>query len=73
LLPFFYFKTCADKVVDLIRDDQVTLAELSINVVARISVPNEAYDLQKKLTVSPEPRIACLQECERSAAHSRLF
>jgi hypothetical protein len=45
LLPFFYFKTCADKLVDLIRDDQVTLAELSINVVAWISVPNEAYDL----------------------------
>jgi len=45
LLPFFYFKTGADKLVNLIRDHQVTLAELSINVIARISIPNEAYDL----------------------------
>jgi hypothetical protein len=41
----FYFKTGADKLVNLIRDYQVTLAELSINVIARISIPNEAYDL----------------------------
>jgi hypothetical protein len=44
LLSFFYFKTGADKLVNLIRNDQVTLAELSINIVAWISVPNKAYD-----------------------------
>jgi hypothetical protein len=37
------------------------------------TVPNEAYDLYKKLTISPERGITCLQECERSAAHSRVF
>jgi hypothetical protein len=44
LLSFFYFKTGADKLVNLIRDDQVTLAELSINIIAWISLPNKAYD-----------------------------
>jgi hypothetical protein len=44
LLSFFYFKTGADKLVNLIRNDQVTLAELSISIVAWISVPNKAYD-----------------------------
>ena len=45
MLSFFYFETGADELVGLIRDEQVTLAELSINVVAWISIPNEAYDL----------------------------
>jgi hypothetical protein len=45
LLPFLYSETGADKLVNLMRDHQVTLAELSINVIARISIPNEAYDL----------------------------
>ena len=51
----------------------MTIAELAINIVAWISVPNEAYDLYKKLTISAERGITCLQECERSAAHSRVF
>jgi hypothetical protein len=38
----------------LMRDEQVTLAELAINIVAWISVPNEAHDLYKKLIISPE-------------------
>ena len=45
VLSFFYFKTGADKLVDLIWYGQVTLAELSINVITWISVPNEADDL----------------------------
>ena len=69
----FYFKTGADKLVDLIADLKVALNELLINVVAWISVPNEAYDLYKNLTVSPKRGIACLQEGECSAAHSRVF
>ena len=73
MLPPFYFKTGADKLVDLMRDEQVTIAELAINIVVWISVPNEAYDLYKKLTISAERGITCLQECERSAAHSRVF
>jgi hypothetical protein len=35
------------------RDEQVTIAELAINIVAWISVPNEAYDLYEKLSISP--------------------
>ena len=46
-LPIFYFKTGSDKLVNLIRDDQMTFAKLSINVIAWISVPNETYDFQK--------------------------
>ena len=69
LFPFFYFKTRADKFVDLIPNEKMTFAELSIYVIAWISVPNEAYDLHKKLAVSPEPRITYLQESERSTAH----
>ena|ERR1700687_1618687 len=70
---FLYPKTGADKLVDPIPDEKVTFAELSINVVAWISVPNEAYDFHKKLTVSPELRVTCLEERERRAAHLRVF
>ncbi len=42
---FFRFKTDADKLVNLIWDDQMTFGKLSINVIAGIDVPNEAYDL----------------------------
>ena len=45
LLLFFYLETGADKLVDLIRDDQMALVELSIDIVARIGFPDEAYDL----------------------------
>ncbi len=44
-LTFFHFKTGADKLVNLIWDDQMTFGKLSINVIAGIGVPNEAYDL----------------------------
>jgi hypothetical protein len=37
--------------VDLIADDQVTLVELLVNIVAWIGIPNEACDLYKKLAV----------------------
>jgi hypothetical protein len=47
LFSFFYFDTSAYKLVDLIWDKQVTLAELSIYIVAWISVPNESYDFEK--------------------------
>lgn len=36
LLLFFHLETCADKLVNLIRDDQMALVELSIDIVARI-------------------------------------
>ena len=73
MLPPFYFKTGADKLVDLMRDEQVTIAELAINIVVWISVPNEAYDLYKKLAISSEPRVTCLQQCECGAAHPCVF
>jgi hypothetical protein len=44
---FFYFKTGANKLVDLIADQKVALGELLINVVAWISVPNESDDFEK--------------------------
>jgi hypothetical protein len=72
-LPIFYFKTGSDKLVNLIRDDQMTFAKLSINVIAWISVPNETYDFQKNLAVSPKRRITCLQKYEGSATYSRIF
>jgi hypothetical protein len=72
-LLFLQPKTGADELMDPIPDEKVTFAELSINVVAWISVPNEAYDFHKKLTISPEPGITCLKERERRAAHLRVF
>jgi len=71
-LPFFYFKARADKFVDLIPNEKMTFAELSIYVIAWISVPNEAYDLHKKFTVSPKPGVTCLEECECGASHPRV-
>src|ERR1700730_3916202 len=38
LLSFFYFKAGADKLVNLIWDEQVTFAELSIDVIIWISI-----------------------------------
>jgi hypothetical protein len=57
LLLFLYFKASADKLVNLIWDEQVTFAELSINVIVWISIPNEAYDLKENLTVPPKSGI----------------
>ena len=59
-LLFFYFKTGANKLVNLIAGLKVTLGELVINVVAWISVPNEARDCYEKLTICSEPGIAPL-------------
>ena len=73
LLPFLYSETGADKLVNLIWDEQVTFAELSIDVIVWISIPNKAYDLKENFTVPPEGGITCLQKDERSAAHSRIF
>ena len=73
LFSFFYFDTGAYKLVDLIWDKQVPLAELSIYIVAWISVPNELYDFEKKLAVCPEGWVACFQERECRAPHSRIF
>jgi hypothetical protein len=72
-LLFFYFKTGASKLVDLIATLKVALGELLINIVAWISVPNESRDRYKKLTISSEPGIANLQECEGGAANARVF
>jgi hypothetical protein len=73
LLSLLYFKTGVNKLVDLIADLKVALNELLINVVARISVPNEACDLDEKLTASSEARIARLQEREGGAANARVL
>ena len=73
LLSFFYFKAGADKLVDLIWDEQVTFAELSIDVIIWISIPNKTYDLKEDFTVPPEGGITCLQKDECSAAHSLIF
>jgi hypothetical protein len=51
LLSFFYFKAGADELVNLIWDEQVTFAELSIDVIIWISIPNKTYDLKENLTV----------------------
>jgi hypothetical protein len=73
LLSFFYFKAGADKLVNLIWDEQVTFAELSIDVIIWISIPNKTYDLKEHFTVPPEGGITCLQKDECSAAHSLIF
>jgi hypothetical protein len=73
LLSFFYFEAGADKLVNFIWDEQVTFAELSIDVIVWISIPNKAYDLKENLTVPPEGGITCLQKDECSTAHSRIF
>ena len=73
LLSFFYLKAGADKLMNFIWDEQVTLAELSIDVIVWISIPNKAYDLKEHFTVPPEGGITCLQKDECSTAHSRIF
>ena len=73
LLSLLYFKTGADKLVDLIADLKVALNELLINVVAWISVPNESDDFEKNLAVSPKDWVTCLQKRKRRAPHSRIF
>jgi hypothetical protein len=73
LLSFFYLKTGANKLVDLIASLKVPLGEFLINVVARISVPNEPRDFYEKLAISSEPGIAGLQERERGAADARVL
>ena len=72
LLLFFYLETRADELVNLIRDNQMALVELSINIVARIGFPDEAYDLQKQLAVSPERGITCFQKRVSGAPHARI-
>jgi hypothetical protein len=49
-----YFKAGANKLVNLIGNEHMTLAKLSINIVAWISLPNKANDLKKNLAVSPK-------------------
>jgi hypothetical protein len=51
LLSFFYFKTGANELVNFKWDEEVTFAELSIDVIVRISIPNETYDLKETFTV----------------------
>ena len=72
LLLFFHLETCADKLVNLIRDNQMALVELSIDIVARIGFPDETYDLQKQLAVSPERGITCFQKRVTGAPHARI-
>src|SRR5262249_39530987 len=73
LLLLFYFKTGANELVHLIASLKVALGELLINLVARISVPNEARDCYNQLTVSSEPGIAGLEQREGGAAHARVL
>jgi hypothetical protein len=73
LLLLFYFETGANELVDLIARLKVTLGELLINVVARISVPDESRDFYKQLAISSEPGIAGLEQREGGAAHARVL
>ena len=56
-----------------VLDEKIAFAELQINVITWIGVPDEACDLYKKLTISPKPWVAPFKKRERSAAHPRLF
>src|SRR5262245_7446778 len=67
------FQAGADQLVHLVRDVKVTLAELAIDVVARIGVPDEAHDLDEELAVSPQRGIARLEQREGGAAHARVL
>jgi hypothetical protein len=74
LFSFFYFDTGTYELVDLEWDQEMmTLAKLSVHVIAWISVPNESYDFKKQLAVCPEGWVTCLQESKRRASHSRVF
>ena len=55
---FFYFKTGANKLVNLIVGLKVTLGELVINVITWVGSPNEPRDFYEKLAVCSEPGIA---------------
>ena len=71
---FFYFKTSANKLVNLIAAGlKVTLSELVINVVAWISVPNEPRDFYEKLTTCSKSWIASLQEGKGGASNARIL
>jgi hypothetical protein len=54
----FYLKTGANKLVDLMVELRLPLGELLVNVVARISVPNEPRNFCKDLTICSKPGIA---------------
>jgi hypothetical protein len=64
----FYFKTGANKLVDLIVELKLPLGELMIDVVAGIGLPNEPGNFCKNHTVRSKPRIAAFQECKCGAA-----
>src|SRR6516225_11934267 len=65
----------ADRKVRFIAStmEQVTFAELQVNVVAGVGVPDEADDFHEKLAVFAQLGVACLQERVRSAAHPGVF
>src|SRR5947209_3485781 len=50
----------------------MAFAELSINFVVRMCLPNEASNLYENFTVPPELRIAFLQKRVCRATHPRL-
>ena len=54
----FYFKTGANKLVDLIVELRLPLGKLMIDVVARISVPNEPSIPFTKREAPPSSRVA---------------
>jgi hypothetical protein len=56
-----------------VRDEKITFAELPINVITWIGVPNEARDFHKKFAVSPEPRVTHLKKRQRSATDPRIL
>jgi hypothetical protein len=66
------FHAGGDQLVDLVRDVKVALAELAIDVVARIGVPDEAHDLDEELAVPPQRGIARLEQREGGAADARV-
>ena len=70
---FFYFKTGANKLVDLIVELKLPLGELMIDVVAGIGVPNKPGNFCKNHTVCSKPGIATFQECKCGAADALVF
>src|SRR3989442_9201079 len=72
-LLIFHFETGANELVDLVASLKLALGELPINLVVRMSVPNESHDFYEQLAISSEPGIASFQDCDGGAADARVI
>ena len=73
LLLVLYFNAGANKIVDIIAELKMSFRELSIQLIAWLSVPDEPRDFYEKFATCSEFGIAPLQECEGSAADARIL